>query len=69
MASRVQRSISEPIRLGLTWEEYWAGDDHGLIKCWENGRLLRRREPETAAKAGRGELSRRLSGKAGLNAR
>jgi hypothetical protein len=56
MSSRVQRSISEPIRLGLTWEEYWAGKDRGLIKCWENGRLLQQREPETAAKAQSGEL-------------
>lgn len=56
MAGRVQRSISEPIRLGLTWEESWDGEDGGLIKCWENGRLLRQREPATAAKAERGEL-------------
>jgi hypothetical protein len=56
MASRVQRSISEPIRTRLSWEEYWASDDRGLIKCWENGRLLRQREPETAARAERGEL-------------
>jgi hypothetical protein len=56
MTARVQRSMSEPIRSGLTWDECWAGDDHGLIKCWENGRLLRQRQPELGARAERGEL-------------
>jgi hypothetical protein len=56
MTTRVQRSTSEPIRSGLSWQEYWAGDDHGLIKCWENGRLLRQRQPEIASRAERGGL-------------
>ena len=56
MTTRIQRSVSEPIRLELPWNELWAGDDHGLIKCWENGRQLRQREPEIAARAERGEL-------------
>jgi hypothetical protein len=56
MTTRVQRSVSEPIRLGLTCKELWAGDDHGLIKCWETGRQLRQRQPGIAARAERGEL-------------
>lgn len=32
------RSIEEPIRKRLTWEELWKGSDGGLIACWERGR-------------------------------
>ena len=37
----VSRSVDEPLREGLSWEEIWQGDDRGLIKCWENGRTIR----------------------------
>lgn len=32
------RSIEEPIRKGLAWEDLWKGPDGGLIACWERGR-------------------------------
>jgi hypothetical protein len=69
MGSRIQRSVTEPIRVGLTWDERWRNDDLGLIACWESGREMRtaggwyptvpegevNTEPG-AARAGRGEL-------------
>lgn len=36
----VARDISQPIRNGLSWEQTWRSEDEGLIRCWENGRLL-----------------------------
>lgn len=41
MCSQIFREILEPIRNGLTQNEYWEGIDKGLIKCWEVGRKLR----------------------------
>jgi hypothetical protein len=40
MSTRLQRSINEPIRVGLTWEERWEGPDRGLIASWERGREM-----------------------------
>ncbi len=56
MAKRLQRSIKEPIRIGLSWHEKWTGPDDGLIFCWERGRQERDERPEHAARAQRGEL-------------
>jgi hypothetical protein len=50
------RSIQEPIRTGLSWNELWLGPDNGLICCWERGRQYRTESPEDATKAERGEL-------------
>ena len=36
----VKQDISEPIREGLSWDQTWKADDDGLIRCWENGRLI-----------------------------
>jgi len=55
-AEPIVRSIKEPIRDGLSWEEKWKGPDDGLIACWEVGRDLAREDPELAEKAKRGEL-------------
>ena len=55
-AKPVFRSIDEPIREGLSWDERWRCPDNGLINCWEVGRELARRQPELAEKAKRGEL-------------
>jgi hypothetical protein len=52
----VHRSIRQPIREGLSWEELWLGPDDGLIWCWERGRQKRSDEPELALQAERGEL-------------
>lgn len=56
MSQRLYRSIKEPIRKELTWEERWKGDDRGLISCWELGRELREKKPELAKCAENGEL-------------
>jgi len=52
----VQRSIHQPIREGLSWEELWLGPDGGLIWCWERGRQKRIDDPELAKQVERGEL-------------
>jgi hypothetical protein len=56
MGMRIQRSISEPIRPEMTWDERWRGPDAGLIACWERGRQRRAEDPDAAAAAQRGEL-------------
>ncbi len=56
MNQLIFRSIKEPLRKGLSWDERWKGDDKGLIICWEIGRELRAKEPELANKAENGEL-------------
>lgn len=56
MAMRLRRSIDQPIREGLSWNELWRGPDRGLIWCWERGRQKRVEEPELAARADKGEL-------------
>jgi 5'-3' exonuclease len=35
---QLQRSITEPIRVGLSVQDLWSGPDRGLISCWESGR-------------------------------
>lgn len=56
MASRLYRSVDQPIREGLTMREMWRGPDNGLIWCWERGRQKRVEEPELAERADLGEL-------------
>ena len=46
MANEVYRSINEPVRTNLSWEERWQGDDQGLIQCWETGRERGDKEPK-----------------------
>jgi hypothetical protein len=53
---KIYRSIQEPIRSQLAWEETWEGADDGLIKCWENGRILAELQPDLAAQAKLGQL-------------
>ena len=56
MNTQIYRSIAEPIRQGITWEEKWRGQDKGLIICWEVGREQSRKEPTLALLAKKGEL-------------
>ena len=56
MKLRIYRACHEPKREGLSWDERWNGDDKGLITCWEVGRELRKKEPELAERANKGEL-------------
>ena len=56
MATRLRRSIKQPIREGLSWSELWEGPDKGLIWCWERGRQDRLAHPDLAARADKGEL-------------
>lgn len=54
--TKIYRSFSEPDRVNLSWEETWRQEDKGLIKNYEVGRALAKKEPELAEKAKRGEL-------------
>jgi hypothetical protein len=56
MAAKVYRSIKQPIRADLSWDQLWLGPDRGLIWCWERGRQKSAEEPELAARARKGEL-------------
>ena len=56
MTSQIFRSISEPIREGLSARKLWLSEDDGLIKCWELGREWSKSKPELATAAARGEL-------------
>lgn len=52
----IERSIEEPVRQGLSYQEKWNGPDNGLIACWERGREQALENPEWVAAARRGEL-------------
>ncbi len=56
MFQNIQRSIHEPIRKGLSYDERWASNDKGLIISWEVGRELKEKKPELAEKAKNDEL-------------
>jgi hypothetical protein len=51
MPNRIERSIQEPIREDLTWQEAWQGPDKGIIFCWEKGRRERLERPDDDARA------------------
>lgn len=53
---KIYWSFSEPDRKNLSREEIWEGEDRGLIKNYEVGRALAKKEPELAKKAKKGEL-------------
>lgn len=48
---RIYRSMQQAIRKGLTFKERWRAEDRGLIKCWEAGRELAKRDPSIALSA------------------
>ena len=56
MTAFLHRSISEPIRENLNWEQLWKGPDDGLICCWERGRELSEEKSWLAERAKNGEL-------------
>ena len=56
MGNRIYRSINEPIREGLSFEEKWRRPDKGLITAWEVGRQLSEKEPELSIRAKNCEL-------------
>jgi len=56
MSYHVYRSIIEPNRESLSWDEAWKGTDEGLIACWERGREKALEDVELAGSAKRGEL-------------
>lgn len=53
---KLQRSITEPIRTGLIWDQKWKSDDNGLIACWERGREKQIQDQELAKQAAAGQL-------------
>lgn len=56
METNFFRSIQEPKREGLTWEELWKSADSGLITCWERGRHKAIENPELSECCKNGEL-------------
>jgi hypothetical protein len=66
MIANLFRSIEEPNRKGLIWEELWKGSDNGLIACWEQGRVKASDNPELAESCKNGELPI-LAWKGGVN--
>lgn len=56
MTDTIYRSIEEPNRKGLTWEELWKDSDNGLITCWERGRVKAADNPDLAESCKNGEL-------------
>ena len=53
---KIHRSITVPVRGGLTTEERWHAPDQGLIASWERGLEKSREDPELAAQARAGQL-------------
>lgn len=53
---RIYRKFTEPERENLTWEEKWRQEDRGLIKNYETGKELSKKEPDLVEKAKKGEL-------------
>lgn len=51
-----KRSIQEPLRPNLSWQETWQSPDKGIIHCWETGRRRANAEPELAAACAAGHL-------------
>jgi len=56
MGQIVSRSLNEPQRKGLSWDELWRGPDKGLIACWEIGIEMSQKKPDLAKSAKGGEL-------------
>jgi hypothetical protein len=53
---KLQRSISEKIRMNLSWEQKWRETDKGLVACWERGREKLLEDTALASRARDGEL-------------
>lgn len=53
---KLYRSIKEPIRLNLKWEERWSSVPLGLISSWERGREKGIEDPKLATMACDGQL-------------
>ena len=53
---RITRSIEEPTRTNLSWQELWQASDKGLIACWECGRTKGLEDSGLASAARNGEL-------------
>ncbi len=56
MTRRIYKSIHDPIRENLTWNEKWDQEDKGLIFCWETGRREQLTDRNLAARAQCGQL-------------
>ncbi len=52
----IKRSINEPIRENLSFDERWKTDDRGLVTSWEAGRELAQNNSNLSQQACDGEL-------------
>lgn len=53
---KIERTVSEPLRHGLSTAQAWQGPDFGLIACWERGREMSKQDVQLAERAAQGEL-------------
>ena len=53
---KIFRSVKEPIRTGLSWDERWGDAHKSVISAWERGREKRLESPDLAADARNGQL-------------
>jgi hypothetical protein len=53
---KIFRSVSEPIRTGLSWEERWGDADRSVLSSWERGREKCLEAPDLATDARNGQL-------------
>lgn len=53
---KVYRSLVEPVRLNIDWEDKWHSSDQGLIACWERGREKKLEDESLCSQATAGQL-------------
>ncbi len=53
---KIFRSVNEPLRTGLSWEEHWGDPSRAVISSWERGREKRLEAPDLALGAKNGQL-------------
>ncbi len=53
---KIFRSVNEPIRTGLSWDERWGDAHRSVISSWERGREKSLESPDLAADARNGQL-------------
>lgn len=53
---KIVRSVKEPIRVGLSWDERWGDIGRSVISAWERGREKRLESPVLATAAKNGQL-------------
>lgn len=53
---KIFRSVTEPLRIGLSWDALWSDTSRAAIASWERGREKSLESPEIATDARNGQL-------------